>query len=681
MDQKSTEIILYGQNSLQGVVAVEHSGRFCRVFIRDSQGVTIHDYPFEPFLLVDNPESLKNCPLLFDILQLSGENILKFLLTFQTWQDCCCSKDFLDKASAVPGTGFHFICDPVQQFLVRTGITFFKGLDCSEIRVMAVEVKRLGDKRTSGSDNGYSITIACNNGLEDCLVSKTLCDQSPFEQLAAVIAREDPDIILTDDITHLSLSESPERSTVDIRRLRWGRNGASPVFTGFKGDPGGDWPVCSIYGRSVIEMKALPRLDGLKSFMPLATCNTPRSASALLKEYLIQAPLYYKQASIFPYSFQSMLLRTPQARANSLILREYIRTARSVPQAAKASTKKASSSMEPFSRGLFSPVACCDISLIHSSIMLLYRIKPESDHAGIILPFMSVLCRMLSEQKGSSSEIRNKALASLVRSIPAMLAVSQLNFYDLQASEELLRLGKVIIRDMTAWLIERGTEPVESGVDEIYFVPSEGTDGAEDIAALKGLLSAVLPAKTGIRLSCCYRSMLLYRHGNFALLDRNGNIYLKGSLLDSKLFEPYLKEFLFELLQMLLEGRSAELRELQARYLKRLRSNDFDITWIARTETLTESLDEYFRQVASGRRHRNAVYEVASRTKGGSRSGEKISYYVTGGTPDVTLYDHAKGIDEFSPDCHDINTSWYSERLRAVFERATSFAPEQPALF
>lgn len=55
-------LILFGADPTEGIVAAELAGRFIRLFIRDSSGVRFKDDPFHPFILLADPELLAGFP-------------------------------------------------------------------------------------------------------------------------------------------------------------------------------------------------------------------------------------------------------------------------------------------------------------------------------------------------------------------------------------------------------------------------------------------------------------------------------------------------------------------------------------------------------------------------------------------------------------------------------------------
>ena len=676
MDRNSAEIILYGSNPLKGVVSAEPAGRFIRLFIRNREGVTFQDHPFDPFIITESPDVLDKCPVDFTVSTLQGPNPLNTLILFDTWQDCCWSKNFLEKIPSVPGSRFLFINDPLQQFFLRTGITFFKEMQPDDVAVMAISVIR--KKGVSGE----TISVASADGYYEELTITNKNETFLFERLESLIAQHDPDIIVSEDIQNTlidGLSRLSLRSC-GRQKFRWGRNGSFLRKSGFHGEYKKDKPLWEVYGRNLIDIKMIKPFSGLKPVPLKSETGQNLNARQILEEFKRSASLFYSKASIYPYRFQEMLLKTPPQKANAVLLREYIRLGISLPYTPTGISRPVKRQLDFTKRGLMGPVAHLDVASLYSSIMLAYRLKPSSDFREILLPFVSALQRIVIEHKVNPDH-KTIPIKILINSFPFMLETPNMTFADDNAAAEVFRLGTVIIKDIAGWITDEGGTPLEAGLDDIFLLPPDLKDVRGWIETLINRLSTTLPGNLQINLAGIYRSMILYKPGNFALLEDSGRIYVKGSILNFNGLEPYLKDFLGEALQIILEGRHSELNKLHETYLKRIRDCENNIEWISRSEQLTETLDEYCRQVSEGRRNRSAAYEVALKKSNAVNIGERIQYYVSGSSADITLYEHAKAIEDYSPGRHDVNTSWYSERLKTILSRITEFIPQQPELF
>jgi hypothetical protein len=104
--------------------------------------------------------------------------------------------------------------------------------------------------------------------------------------------------------------------------------------------------------------------------------------------------------------------------------------------------------------------------------------------------------------------------------------------------------------------------------------------------------------------------------------------------------------------------------------------HDWRVEDFARTETLKAAVEHYQADVASGRRSKAAAYELAiarARDTGQPvRKGDRITYYITGTTPNITTFDNARLAEAWNRHAPDENTAFYLKRLD---ECAHRFAP------
>jgi len=175
--------------------------------------------------------------------------------------------------------------------------------------------------------------------------------------------------------------------------------------------------------------------------------------------------------------------------------------------------------------------------------------------------------------------------------------------------------------------------------------------------------------------------MFAYKTKNYALLGYDGRIIIKGSGLRSRGLERYLRDFMRELIGLLLDGRPAEIERLFGEYVVRLRSKGLDAAWVARTETLNESPEIYREKVRLGTRNRSAAFEIALSAGRTYRAGDHVSYYVSGSGKDAAAHEQSRPLSAFNPAHPDINVHYYIEKLRHLKKRFEPFLPKEPTLF
>jgi DNA polymerase elongation subunit (family B) len=233
---------------------------------------------------------------------------------------------------------------------------------------------------------------------------------------------------------------------------------------------------------------------------------------------------------------------------------------------------------------------------------------------------------------------------------------------------------------MIEWLAKEGATPVEIDTDGIYFVPPEGVKTEKQEKELVGRLNESLPEGIEVSMDGRYRAMFSYKRKNYALLDEKGELLIKGSALRSRGMEKYLREFLSEMIRLLLEARAGEVEGLLKKAMAEIEHHQAPISELAKTEALSESPEVYREKVSQGKRNPAALYELALASGRSYRAGDQISYYVTGETKRVKVYENSKLASLYDPGNPDENVPYYQDKLLALAEKFKEFLPKnEPA--
>jgi DNA polymerase elongation subunit (family B) len=734
--------LLFGHDERDGIIAVEPAGYFVRLFYRTDEGIHFHDEPFHPFILVSDPALLSGSRTPCSIRTLAGDETFRYQLLFDSWADCLTARDFLakktGKAYSAGDVPYLFIPDLSHQYLLSTGTTLFKGLDFSRLRSLALDIETFCADGYEFSnperpeDRIISIALKDSHGDETVLCGDVLPEPELLRALNEAIHNCDPDVIIGHNVFRFDLDYIGKRARMHGIRLDWGRNGTVPHIT-----PNSRWslaekvidyPRWDVYGRHIIDtyflvqlydigprsleshgLKQVARhfgiasgeriyLDGSKISETFLTdpdklfqynLDDVRETQALFG--LLAYP-WFLQTRIFPYSFQNCPLRGNATRINALFLREYLHRGHAIPTRTSVSAPFEGGYTELAREGVCGPIVHCDVASLYPSLMLTYRLGSPKDSLGLFLPMLAELRRFRLDAKQSVRdavteheqhyyEALQQVFKVLINSFFGYLGAPLHNFSDPETAAEVTRLGRVTIKNMIDLLKSEGAEPVEVDTDGIYFRPPHGCNGEEQEQALVRRISEELPEGIEVELDGRYRSIFAYKTKNYALLEYDGRIIIRGSSLKSRGIERYLREFMREMITMLLVGDSAGVEQLYANHVARLRSRNLDVAWIARTETINESPAAYREKVRLSKRNPSAVFEIALAAQHAYRAGDQISYYVCGTDKDAVVYENCRPVSAFDRDHPDINVAYYIEKLRHLKKRFESFLPPEPTLF
>ncbi len=734
--------LLFGHDRRNGIVAVEPAGHFVRLFFRTDHGVQFHDDPFQPFILISDPSLVTGCRAPCSVRQLAGEGAFNFQLLFDSWADCLKARDALASKTGISPSAINapylFISDLSHQYLLSTGTTLFKGMDFQDLHLLTLDIETFCAPGYSFSNperpEDRIISIACrdSHGKETVLQGERLTEPEMLLALNDIFRQSDPDVIIGHNIFRFDLDYIGKRARRHGVKLTWGRNGFEPHITPSSrwnlAERSFDYPRWDIYGRQVIDTYFLVQhydliqrnleSHGLKQvarhFGVVGADRVYLNGNDIAGQFSRDPELLYRynlddvreteaifrilgypwflQTQIFPYSFQNCPLRGNATRINALFLREYLYRAHAIPARTAEATPFEGGYTELLHEGVLGPIIHCDVASLYPSLMLTYRLKPAHEPLGLFLPMLSELRRFRLETKQAARECDNsgqrqylealqQVFKVLINSFFGYLGTPLHNFSDPTAAAEVTRLGRVTIKTMLELLKKEGAEPVEVDTDGIYFRPPSGCEQEEQQRELVERISKQLPEGIEVEMDGRYRTMFAYKTKNYALREYGGSIIIRGSSLRSRGMEQYLREFMREAIELLLTSKGTGFEQMYKNYADKLLTRNFSINWVARTETLNETLANYQAKVRAKKRNPSAAFEIAAKSERVYRAGDQVSYYISGSGKDAIAYENCRPLSDFDPSRPDINIPYYLDKLRRLKKRFEPFLPKSPTLF
>ncbi|MHB1326923.1 MAG: DNA polymerase domain-containing protein, partial [Gemmatimonadales bacterium] len=255
-------------------------------------------------------------------------------------------------------------------------------------------------------------------------------------------------------------------------------------------------------------------------------------------------------------------------------------------------------------------------------------------------------------------------------------------FADVHAANEVTRRGRETLAMMCRELADRGVTLLEADTDGVYFaVPDSWTEADE--RRIVAEVAALLPQLVQLEFEGRYASMLSHEPKNYALLDYDGRLTLRGVAFRSSRNEPFGDAFLRRAIDRLLTGDVPGVRQAYLDAIDALRRRDLPTYQVSSLVRLTKTPDEY-RATREGRKE--VPYEaVLASGRTAWRRGERIR-----------IYRVRQGGARISPegaDQRDYDAEYYLRLLRDQYAArlARAFAPDdfvavfadpdQPSLF
>ena len=717
--------MLFGADPTPRIVAIElgETGTV-KVHRREEDGSTTTDVePFHPFVWADSDV----VDLGIEAEKLKGDLKFGWLITVDSWKELISLRNGLKKA----GRDFFALTDPIQHYLTATGRTLFKDFPFEELKRMQLEVLSFSE---SEADHIMSIALSDNTGWEEVIIvdaKKTEeSERSAIKRLTSLIKARDPDVIEGHNLFRFDLPYLVARAKKLKTKLDWGRSGGFLRSRPSRlqiAEKTIDYPKFTIDGRHFVDTfllaqfydvgmrslagfertdvarhfgfcdeeisalagKELERayVSGKEKFRRRALCGVreTRAVSELL------SPSYFIQAQIFPYNYQDVIVRGNATRINGLFLREYFRQKHSIPELPMPQTFEGGYT-DIFFTGVARNVWHCDVASLYPSIMLQFDCFPASDRLQIFRHLLTDLRTFRLEAKAKmraeKSPARQHHLQALqntfkilINSFYGYLGFAQGHFADFDAAARVTQIGRDLLKKMIEWLNAHGAKVIEVDTDGIYFVPPDNID----IDQLQKGLAKELPPGIEVEFDEQFGAMFSYKAKNYALLTKDGDVIIKGGALKSRGLEKFQRVFLEEMIKLIMDGKSGAIVDLRNQFEKKIRSREWKIDMLMKTDTLQDSLDKYRAKIAESARNRAAAYELALASSRAYKPGDQVSYYIKSTPKKVPAYEAARLASDFDPQNRDENVDYYVAKLDELVKKfsgltATASAPKQETL-
>ena len=665
--------VLFGRDNTPALVTAELTGDSeITVYHRLDDKLTTNTQPFRPFLWLGEQVYLQGFDRKIDYVPLKGTGALKFLARFESWTDFQQARKFLTTASSFA------LNDPVQQYLLATGRTSFKGMRFDQL---------------------YRMQLAIVVNADGALQALQLCDSRGWQQeltggeapllkkFVEIVRERDPDVLEGHDIFRGALPKIVARARACRVALKLGRDSSTLRARQSRiqiAERTIQYPKYEIHGRHVVDTFLLTvfydvSTRELESFEldEVAAHFGVKETGALAVQKIgdLLSPSYFVQAQIFPYKYQDVVVRGNATKIDALFLREYLHQQQAIPELG-APRPFAGGYTDVFQEGIVRNVWHCDVQSLYPSLLLAFDIKPRNDELNLFLPLLRDLrqfrLRAKADVKAAKDETQRRHLDALqqtfkilINSFYGYLGFAQAHFGDFDAAEKVTAKGRDTLKTMLDWLQKRGAKVIEIDTDGLYFVPPPKADPQ----TLERELQEALPRGVDVEIDGQFPAMFSYKMKNYALLDNDGKLHVTGSALRSRGLEKFQRQFLEEMLTLALKGEAKKVPQLYEDYCQKIERGQFPIEMLAKTETLQDSLDVYRQKIATSARNRSAAYELALKSGHIYQPGDQISYYITGDGKRVSAYDNCKLVADFNPARRDENIDYYLDKLKSLYKK------------
>lgn len=614
-----------------------------------------------------------------------------------------------------------YLRPPVEQYLVWTGRTYYKGMAFDDLCRLQFDLETTGLDRYR--DRIFLIAVRDSRGFETVLDGPD--EATLLREFVALVRARDPDVIENHNLFDFDVSFLVQRAARLGVPLPLGRDGTE--FTKYEdslkiGEKNERFTRWCLAGRELIDtlhavrryaainrdlrsqgLKAVARHFGFahdeREYVPGAetwavyqadpdrlrryALDDVREVDALAR--LLLAPAF-ALASMVPKPYERVATAgTGQGLIEPLLVRAYVTLGHSLPRPPGAGGSYAGALTEVFRTGILHRIVKADVASLYPSIMLAFGIKPQTDPLGVFLALLGELTRLRLHHKTEARRLPpdaparahhdavQAAMKVLINSFYGAMGTGYALFGDLQAAARVTERGRAILQQMLAELERRGVTLIEADTDGVLFSVPEGWTEADE-HRLVAEVTAALPAGIQVEHDGRYERMYSHAAKNYVLRGYDGRIRFVGVAFRSSRSEPYGERFLADALAHVLADDLAGLRALYVELVRRLRAREVPVADLCVTMPLTKTPQAY--RAAKRREEAYEVLLAAGRTTW--RVGERVRYYQAVGGKKKLLEDYA---DDYDPEPYvkKLRTTYAQRLANALGEEAlrTLFADPQ----
>ncbi len=733
--------LLYGHNPDENILAVHPAGENLLRVYRRQDGTVIHeDVEFFPFLYLSDLSYLEGFPKKHWVKKLNGSNFYQYLCIFTRWIHAWDAiHSILEKYNQTADKKIEsytetyillFKVDPVSQYLMQSGRTLFKGMNFEDLYRIQLDIETYSKRRFSmaerSEDRIILIALSDNRGWEYVINGKEKSEPAMLQELVRILREKDPDVIEGHNIFNFDLPYILQRCEMHNIEFKVGRDGSAPKGFGSRASFAEreiEYTSYEINGRHIIDTWLLVQAYdlskrnmesyGLKYAAQYFGFASPdriyikgekiswcwdhepgvliRYAlddvreTRLLSEHLSPSTFYITQ--MVPFNYSQMARIGSATKIESLMLREYLRQKHSVPKP-ETRFQTTGGYTDIFFTGVLGPVLHVDVESLYPSIIINNNISPKTDELHIFnllsrdltklrLDAKRRMKRETEPAKQSKYDAMQSSLKILINSFYGYLGYSRGLFNDYAQADRVTQTGQQLLKQLIEEIKTRGGKVVEVDTDGIYFVlPHEIRGEDTEVEFVEGL-SMKMTKGINLALDGRFKKILSYKKKNYALLDYNNKITVKGSSLVSRSMERFARNFVHQCIDSLLNNNIEGLHQLYIDLHRNIAEHQLDVRDFAKTETLKDPLEAYKEELAAKQRNKSAAYELALSSSHRYRKGDHISYYIIGSDPNIRGFENCKLAEEWIPNAPDENTNYYLKRLEEYTKKFENFFTPQ----
>jgi DNA polymerase I len=197
--------LLFGNPAERGIVAVEIAApNEVAIYRREGGLLTSERRPLKLFALLAEPGMLNGLGAPYRVEPLAGNFRLRWLATFDRLDVLEAVRRHLRKLTGKPpgvsDAPYLVLADPVEQYLILSGITYFIGMEFADLRRLQLDIETYTSPgfefptAAREGDRVVAIALSDSDGYERVLRGDQMDERTMLEELVRVVTERDPDV-------------------------------------------------------------------------------------------------------------------------------------------------------------------------------------------------------------------------------------------------------------------------------------------------------------------------------------------------------------------------------------------------------------------------------------------------------------------------------------------------------
>lgn len=676
------EKLLFGDDETQGIVSI-YADRQGNVHIwqrnQETGELSYHRKEIYHWAIVTDPDLTEG---ILKVRELEGDHPLRYLVGSKS--DRQLQKQIVGNHNRKHHAGIQSLFDlkkinavyslsAIEQFLVKSGITHFKGLEWVKVHRLCFDLETSSLNPAEGEI--LAIAVRDNRGYEQVIHSDK--EAEIISEFVSRVQELDPDVIegfniFGFDFPFLDFRAKQHKIPLAIGRIYQTKNGETIRSTLAESGTrslkvGGDteqYRNYTLIGREIIDTyhavkrwnaitRELPnhRLKDVAIHFGIAQADREYIAGDRIaevwkhdKDRVIRYALgdvretmqiadmlmgsAFELAKIVPTSFERIATSGTATAIDLLMVRGYLNQNHALPLPKQKTDRYEGGHTEICLSGVIENVVKADVESMYPNIMLTHFLAPESDHLGLFLPMLRSLTETRLDLKGKlktldrdsrdyhAVDARQGALKILINSAYGYLGTGFTTFNDPDQAAKVTRIGREIILQMKSIVESFGGTPIEIDTDGIFIGLDEDSDPEYFVGQINERLAR---PEVKIGFDGHWQAGYFVGMKNYALIDQPGKLTIKGASLKSSNLETAFRDYISEGLVDLLSGDLKALKKRFRNLFTGLEDRTIPTEDIAATKRLAKNPDEYKGKQPQVEAAKNAGLEL--------KQGDFVTHY------------------------------------------------------